>query len=389
MTATGSRLLSCVLLLCPLMAWAAPRIGVVTMQPGHIFWERFGHNAILVVDDVAGTQTSYNFGYFDPTEPDFIARFVRGEMRYRLAALPFEQDLAVYREEGRGVSVQWLDLPAANAVAMAEALAVNARPENAAYGYQYFEDNCSTRVRDAIDRALDGALRGQLQAGSQGSTYRSEAVRLASPAWWMSTGFDVGLGPYADRMMSRWEEAFIPTRLAASLRNVRNAQGRPIVRAETDILPHRIAPEPVDTPRPWWPWLLGGIGASIALLAMSRRHPRLAVALAVPLWLACGVLSLLMLFIWLGTAHQFGWANRNLLLFNPLAWVLLAGAWPVLRRRAVPRWMAWTAVAVAVCAIVAFFALVLPLQPQRNATWVALLLPVHCAIAWMLGRRPA
>ena len=383
----GARVLLCLALLVPSLASAAPRIGVVTMQPGQIFWERFGHNAILVVDDVAGTQTSYNFGFFDPTEPDFIARFVRGEMRYRLAALPFEQDLAVYREEGRGVSIQWLDLPAAKAIGMANALAINARPENAAYRYQYFEDNCSTRVRDALDRALDGGLRRQLQASSQGSTHRSEAVRLASPAWWMSTGFDVGLGPHADRMMSHWEEAFIPTRLAASLRNVRNAQGRPIVLAETIVLPHRIAPEPVDTPAPWWPWLLGGMAIAAGLLMLARRHLRMAVAVATPLWLVCGIASLLMLYIWLGTAHQFGWANRNLLLLNPLAWMLLAGAWPVLRGRAVPRWMGWTALALAGCAVIAFFALVLPLQPQRNAHWMAVFLPIQCAIAWMLQPR--
>lgn len=368
-----------------LSAWsaahAAPRIGIVTMQPGQIFWERFGHNAILVVDDEARTATSYNFGYFDPSEPDFIARFVRGEMRYRLAALPFDQDLAIYREEGRGVSIQWLDLPADKASEMADALAVNARPENAAYGYQYFEDNCSTRVRDALDRALDGGLRRQLMAGSQGNTHRSEAVRLASPAWWMATGFDVGLGPHADRVMSRWEEAFIPMRLSAALRDVRNAQGQPIVRSEEQVLPHLVPPEPSEAPRPWWPWLLAGTLAAIGILVAARRHLRAVVALATPLWLVCGIVSLLMLFIWFGTAHEFGWANRNLLLFNPLAWGLLVAAWPVLRGRAVPRWLAWIALAVAGCAVAAFFALVLPIQPQRNAHWVALLLPVHCALA--------
>ena len=88
----------------------APRIGVLTMLPGEIFFERFGHNAIVVQDPVAGTATSYNFGYFDPSESDFIARFVSGEMRYRLLALPVDEDLAYYRDVGRGGSMQWLDL---------------------------------------------------------------------------------------------------------------------------------------------------------------------------------------------------------------------------------------------------------------------------------------
>lgn len=89
----------------------APRVGVVTMQPGEVFFERFGHDAIVVVDPRTQQATSYNFGFFDPSEPDFVPRFARGDMMYYLVALPLEEDLSQYRDAGRGVSVQWLDLP--------------------------------------------------------------------------------------------------------------------------------------------------------------------------------------------------------------------------------------------------------------------------------------
>ena len=185
-TLVARALLVLLMLLAPFAASAAaPRIGVATMQPGEVFWERFGHDAIVVVDPVTGAATSYNFGFFDPSEPGFVGNFVHGIMRYRLAALPFDEDMAMYREEGRGVTIQWLALTDAQATQLADALAVNARPENAVYGYDYFRDNCATRVRDAIDRALGGALHRQLAGRSHGSTYRSEAVRLASPAPWM------------------------------------------------------------------------------------------------------------------------------------------------------------------------------------------------------------
>src|SRR6186713_291827 len=110
-----------------------PRIGVMTMQPGEIFFERFGHNAIVVDDPAAPRPVSYNFGFFDLDEPGFIGRFVQGDMRYRLVALPVQDDLAYYREVGRGVSIQWLDLSPGEAHAIADALALNARPENARY----------------------------------------------------------------------------------------------------------------------------------------------------------------------------------------------------------------------------------------------------------------
>jgi hypothetical protein len=370
-------------------ATAAPRIGVATMQPGEVFWERFGHNALVVLDTGTGEAISYNYGFFDPAEPDFIARFVRGEPRYRLAALPFEQDMAIYRDEGRGVSIQWLDLDPASARALAAALAENARPENAHYRYDYFLDNCSTRVRDAIDSALGGALHRQMAGRSQGSTYRSEAVRLASPEPAMWLGFDVGLGPAADRPLSRWAEAFVPMKLAAALRDSRLPDGRPLVAEEQQILPHRLPPEPQASFVRWGWWGLCGIALAAVLAWGGQRAPRPVAGVAMVFWLVAGVAGALMLFIWLGTAHRFGWANRSLLLFNPLCWLLLPGGWSLLRG-CVPR--AWFRVLlwlVAALPLAALFAYWLSVLPQRHLHWIALLWPVHVALAWVFGRRGA
>ena len=211
---------------------AVPRIGVVSMGPGEIFWERFGHDAIVVDDPAQAAPISYNFGYFDMSEDGFIGRFVRGQMQYMLIALPLAQDLEYYREVGRGASIQWLALDPAQAQRLAADLAENAKPENARYRYDYYTDNCSTRVRDALDRALGGTLRRQLETRSAGDTYRSESVRLASPATWMWLGFDLALGPQGDRPLSRWEQAFLPRRLADDLRGIKRTDGSPLVIGE-------------------------------------------------------------------------------------------------------------------------------------------------------------
>ncbi|NLC60688.1 MAG: DUF4105 domain-containing protein, partial [Gammaproteobacteria bacterium] len=218
------------------VASAAPRIGVATMQPGEVFFERFGHNAIVVDDPAFEEPISYNFGYFDMSEPGFTRNFIRGHMEYMLVALPLSQDLAYYRQVGRGVSIQWLDLEPEQARSLADALAVNALPENARYRYDYFLDNCSTRVRDAVDAAVGGALARQLQGRSRGNTFRADAVRLASPTWWMWLGFDLGLGPAADRPNSRWQEAFVPMRLAEGLRDARRPDGRPLVAEQVELV---------------------------------------------------------------------------------------------------------------------------------------------------------
>ena len=374
-------ILAVLLLLLAPLASAAPRIGVATMQPGEIFWERFGHDALVVVDPATGAATSYNFGFFDPTEPGFVGNFVRGKMRYRLAALPFDDDMSTYRSEGRGVSIQWLRLSDSQATALADALAENAKPENAVYSYDYFRDNCSTRVRDAIDRATGGQLHRQLSGRSHGTTYRSEAVRLASPAPWMWLGFDVGLGPAADRPLSLWEESFVPMRLAGALREV-EVDGHPLVEPDVPVLPHRIAPEPHDAPPAVVPWLIAGLVVGLVLAATGPRRARPVAAFALAFWLLCGVLGLLMLFLWFGTVHEFGWANRNLLLFDPLALLGLPGAWRVLRGRAAGTLMLRLLPVLAGLALAAVFLLWLDFGAQANARWVALMLPVHAGL-WL------
>ena len=365
-------------LLTGVTAQAAPRIGIATMQPGEIFFERFGHNAV-VVDDGTGQPISYNYGYFDPDEPDFIANFVHGVMMYRLVALPWREDLQQYVDSGRGVSVQWLDLDDAQATAVADALADNARPEHARYRYEYFTDNCATRVRDVVDRALGGALKPQLTVRSQGNTYRSEAVRLASPATWMWLGFDVGLGPSSDQPMSRWEEAYVPMRLAASLREAKRADGRPLVLREERLTPQRIAPEPPESERVWRHWLLVGLAMAACWRWLRLRRPRTAGALALVFWLVSGLLGALMLFLWLDTDHRFAWANHNLLLASPFALLLLPGAWAWLRGRTPGRFFRGMLSVVGVLAIGAVLLHWMSPQPQANAHWIALLLPLHAA----------
>ena len=367
----------------------APRIGVVTMGPGEIFWERFGHDAIVVDDPAQPEPVSYNFGFFDMAEDGFIGRFVKGEMQYMLVALPLREDMQYYREVGRGAILQWLDLDPAQARRLADELAENAKPENARYRYDYYTDNCSTRVRDALDRTLHGALKRQLSGRSGGDTYRSESVRLASPATWMWIGFDIGLGPFGDRPLSRWEQAFLPRRLADDLRETRLADGRPLVVAEQELLPQAQAAEPAERQRSLLTWLLLGIAVAAAVLALAPRMPRGVAGFAFAYWLACGLLGLVLALGWAFTEHRALWANRNLLLFDPLCLLLLPGAWAVLRGRAPSARFRGLLVAVATITAFAVVPLWLQTLPQRNGHWIALLLPIHAAFAWAWAKRKA
>ncbi|MEW6169919.1 MAG: DUF4105 domain-containing protein, partial [Pseudomonadota bacterium] len=206
----------------------APQISLLTFAPGEIYWQRFGHNA-LVVRDGARAQV-YNYGIFDFRQKNFFLNFARGRMVYRLDVAPLDWTLRQYAAEGRWAVEQLLAFDAAQSRALARFLAWNALPENAEYRYDYFLANCSTRVRDALDRTLAGALRAELASRAGSGTYRSEVLRLMAPMPALMIGMDLGLGPRVDLPLNQWQEGFIPMRLMQAVRDVR-VDGRPLVQA--------------------------------------------------------------------------------------------------------------------------------------------------------------
>lgn len=360
-------------------ALAELRVGVMTMQPGAIFWERFGHNAIIIDDGIR--PMSYNFGFFDPTESGFAGNFVKGRMNYVLAALPLEQDLDYYRRAGRGVSIQWLDLDEAQKRKIHARLEFLAKPENARYRYDYFTNNCATQVRDVLDEALEGGLKRQMVASSLGNTYRSESVRLAWPAKWMALGFDLGMGRAGDKPLNRWQDGFIPMRLQQSLREAKGPKGGPLVLAEQPVLPDTLPPPPAELPQ--WSLTATAIGLAFAaaFFFILRHAPRLATALQLGFWGLCGLIGTLLALIWAFTEHRFMYANENLLLFSPLAWLALMLYFGRKRSEWGRKAYLLAVKAVALSAVLAVLLKFGSSGGQSNMIWILMTLPMHWLVA--------
>lgn len=377
-----------VLLVLPACLLAAPRIGLVTMDPGQSYWERFGHNAILVAPEDGSEPTLYNYGYFDFDEPGFLLRFVRGDMRYQLMSFPLSQDLAYYREVGRGVQLLWLDVAPDRAEELARFLAWNAQPENAAYRYDYFNDNCSTRVRDALDIALDGAIKRQLSGRSHGLSYRDESLRLGAPVPWMALGIHLAMGPYGDRPLSLWQETFVPMRLRDDLREVTTVSGTPVIVAEQTLNVARLAPEPSDPPHWRVAFVALGVGLAAGFAALRRWRPRVAATFAFAWWALLAVAGLALTALWGLSSHVAAYGNENLLLFNPLCLGLLPGAWVLARGNRPGVHFQRLLLAVAVLAAAAIFLKFLPSRVQSNGDWIALVVPLQVTLAWIF-RQPS
>jgi len=369
-------------------------VALVTFGPGEEIWERFGHNAILIRDRSAGTQRLYNYGMFDFAQENFWLNFARGKMLYRISVSAPADDYPVYRDEGRWIVEQDLNLSPAQRAKLRDYLDWNARPENSQYLYEYFTANCSTRVRDALDAAVDSAIREQLVAPSRGFTYRMDADRLMRAEPVLMLGMDAGLGPFADRRLSYWDESFVPMEFMRRLRDVRvhDTDGHvvPLVVLESKIAAARV-PEPPDFPPRWiWPALALGIALGLALLALARLRmrawARIAFAtLASAMAAACGLAGLILLALWTLTDHISAWRNENLLLFDPLCLLLLPSWVGAFSRTWQPsRCARRTAMVIAALAGLAFFIKVFPAFAQDNYLWIALLLPVHAALACVL-----
>jgi hypothetical protein len=372
---------------------------LMTMGPGRAVWERFGHNAIWIHDPVRGTDKAYNYGLFDLRQEKFIVRFLQGRMWYWMQGFPAQSYVELYRRANRSVWIQELEMPAKAKRELQEFLEWNERPENRFYHYDYYLDNCSTRVRDALDRAVGGRIRQQTGDRPTGRTYRFHTRRLTANDPLVYTGLLLGLGQPVDRPIAAWEEMFLPLALREHLRTITVPDGHgaqvPLVRSERTLF-ESTAAQPPEKPPFWLPMYLGlGIilGGSIVGLASAARRRHLArlgfIAVSGAWALLVGVLGLVLAGLWALTDHMAAYHNENVLQANLLALFLLpflptAARQGLGSRRALM--FTW------LVAAVSMVGLVLKLFPafyQVNGEIIALALPIHLGVAtgvWQLRR---
>ncbi len=393
-----------VLLLCavaPLQAQQpgqSLRVAVITIGPGAEVWERFGHNAIMVEDTTTGEARWYNYGMFDFNAADFWPRFLKGDMRYWMAGGDVRSELGAYIERNRSVWIQELDLTPPERLALKQFLEWNVLPANRFYHYDYYYDNCSTRVRDALDRVIGGAIKAQTEGLPSGTTFRAETRRLTESSLPVYIGIELGLGRHTDRPISEYEETFLPMALRDQLRHVTIADStgarRPLVKTEETLFRSTDQPPPTQPPT-WWPWfLLAGLITGMVLAVSGRvlansQAARWCFGILAGTWsLLAGLGGLMLAALWALTNHTATYANENLLQLCPLALALFFLLPRVLGRPLEAHPIAARLALVMVLASLA--GLVIKLMPgvsQMNWEIIAFALPVNVGLAWGMRRR--
>lgn len=292
---------------------SATSVAILTIGPGAEVWERWGHNTIVVTDKTTHRSRSYNWGLFNFRQEDFLLRFARGTMRYSMGARRTDRDLALYESRDRSMLVQPLALTAGEADSLRRFLNWNDTDENRYYHYNYYLDNCSTRVRDAIDRVLGGQLQARFDTVPSGHTWRWETRRIVGWDLPLYVGTSLALGHPVDREMTAWQSMFLPLRLQQYLATVEvtDATGatRKLVQGQEWLLQSSRFQE-AEGPAPTWLVLVPfGLLAGILLawlggVAATARWARRAFGVLATLWsLVAGLGGLLLLFLWFFTDH--------------------------------------------------------------------------------------
>ncbi len=368
------------------------RVWLITTGPGDAVWERFGHNALRVLDTETGRDVAYNWGIFDFNQVDFITRFLKGRMLYMMAPFSTAAMIDSYARANREVVMQELALTPSQRLMMLELAEVNALPRNRDYFYDYFLDNCSTRVRDLLDKVLGGELFEQLGARDTGTSYRTHTRRLTQIDPVVFTGMDVLLGSPGDRPISLWEEMFIPMTLRDAIRDATVTDGEgleiPLVLREEVIVSSTREVEPVGAGSWFWRYLVLGalIGGLLAWVgrraARGARSFRVLLAALASTWSLLAGVSGLVLVLVLFTDHWSMTRNESLFLLNPVSLPLVVlvplalGGRDALVRRA--RILGFVAVGIAALGLL--FQL-LPETAQQTGMLFALFLPIHIGLA--------
>ena len=300
-------------------------VSLLTCSPGNKIYQYYGHSALLVREVNTGRELVFNYGLFDFGTPHFLWRFLLGECDYLCGASHLRVFLENYRRRDRGVRKDVLNLSQVECVRLYEALKYNCLPENASYRYNFFYDNCATRIRDRIEDCIDGDM--VYSDDVEAHSLRDIVHEFSEPYEWSLFGQDLLLGSEADKPAPREYQEFSPIYLQRdlSLAQVKDSSGseRPLVLRTEWLLRNGFAKHDKGFP-------LSPLACCVILLAITAAFSAWDIYRIKPNWVfdlvmlfLQGGAGLLVTFMFFFSQHPTVNTNWLVLLFNPLPLFLL------------------------------------------------------------------
>ena len=310
---------------------------LLTCQPHDEVYSLYGHTAIRYHElKPGGLDLAFNYGVFDFKKPHFVARFVFGLTDYELGAYPYKYFVKEYRRFGSMVTEQVLNLTDEEKMALHDALAINLRPENKIYRYNYFYNNCTTKARDIIESCINGKVE---YAGRENYTpsYRDMVHSMTRNNPWSRFGNDLLLGIKADWKTDLRQQEFLPGNLLYDFDHAQiysNGSYRPLIKERRIAVPAGV--QIIESGFPLTPLACAAIllAVGIVIFFFEWRKKRAFVLWDVLLMITTGTIGIV-LTLMLFSQHPTVSLNLQIILCNPLPWLFL---WPVIRGRETRYW---------------------------------------------------
>jgi hypothetical protein len=293
------------------------QISVITCGPyqGELY-SAFGHSAIRVYDPVSERDLAFNYGVFDFDQPNFYLNFTRGHLLYKLGVYPYDLFRDHYISHNRFVHEQVLDLTQEQKQKVFDYLFWNAQPENVNYLYDYFYNNCATKIRDVFVEVFGDSITFDGSYVTTHYTIRDLTEIYLQQQPWGDLGIDICLGLPMDKEISAYEYMFLPDYVESGF-NHATLNGKPIVRDTVSV--YEAEPEEQSFSL-IHPWIVFGLFLLVTIIItfLDWRKKKLSKWFDVFVFSITGWLGLLLFILWVATDHKAAASNFNLLWAFPL-----------------------------------------------------------------------
>lgn len=331
------------------------RISLLTCTPGNELYSIFGHSAFRVVDSSKAFNDDYrdivyNYGTFNFDDEGFYLKFARGKLLYYVSIENFEDFKYLYQATNRGITEQVLNLTAAEKVTVQSFLNNNLKEENKYYKYDFFFDNCTTRLRDIIKKNHDSSFTVK-PVMPVGTTFRQAIYQYLDKGKqpWSKLGIDILLGKPCDGVMTAEQMQFLPDNLMISL----DSASHPLILSHQNLY---AVNENTDKGSFFTPFVVFVLllVAIAALSFVKNKYVQIFLqGFDGILFFSTGLLGIILIFMWTSTDHSMTKDNFNLLWAWPTHFV--TSFFVTSKKSWVKKYFAFTAAALAIVLLAWFF----------------------------------
>ncbi len=296
-----------------------PEVFLLTCGPGNETYSRWGHSALRIIDNSSGTDRVYNWGVFDFSTPAFAWKFARGRLEYMLGVSTYERFIQEYFMEGRWVQSQKINLLPEETEQLIKLIEENLRPENIKYLYDFFYDNCSTRIRDLLEKSIGSNMVYPPDIRDEMPSFRFMVGKYLGSAPWLKLGIDLLMGSPGNKKAPARDRMFLPVDMKNGLSNIvinRNGKMIPLLQNPLTILENNLKSEKVNFfTSPMFVFSL--LFIIIIIISSVFRDIKCNRILDIILFSCFSILAIMMIFFNFLTDHQQMKLNFNIIWLNP------------------------------------------------------------------------